>query len=80
MNLELATCQQTETFTQPDERSLLWSWLNLGTNTAQVSVPVTYRYHVHLRDFWKLETKETWSSSMPRYYGQPYHRPSIQNT
>lgn len=57
LNLELASCQQTETFTQTDECSLLWGCLNLGTNTAQVSVPVTYRYHIYLRDAWKLETQ-----------------------
>ena len=57
LNLELATCQQTETFTQSDKSTLFWGLLDLGTSTAQVSVPVTYRYCVHLRDAWKLETK-----------------------
>lgn len=58
LNLELATCQQVETFTQTDEYTLLWGILDLGTNIAQISVPVTYRYHVHLRDAWKLETRD----------------------
>lgn len=57
LNLELAMCRQIETFTQTDEYTLLWGMIDLGKNIAQVSVPVTYRYHVHLRDAWKLETQ-----------------------
>jgi hypothetical protein len=57
LNLELATCQQVEIFTQTHACSLLWGHLDLGTNLVQVSVPVTYRYHIHLRDEWKLEIK-----------------------
>ncbi len=57
LNLELATAKQVETFTQTDECTALWGLLDLGTNTAQISVPVTYRYHVQLRDSWQLETQ-----------------------
>ncbi len=32
------------------------SLVGLGANVAQVSVPVTYRYHIHLRDEWQMET------------------------
>ena len=56
LNLELASAKQVETFIQTDECRSLWGLLNLGTNTAQISVPVTYRYHVQLREAWKLET------------------------
>lgn len=55
LNLELATAKQVETFTQTEECHSLWGLLDLGTNTAQISVPVTYRYHVQLREVWKLE-------------------------
>ncbi|MFM2294337.1 MAG: hypothetical protein RLZZ350_750 [Verrucomicrobiota bacterium] len=54
LNLELATAEQVETFTQTDELIVLWGFLDMGTNVAQVRVPVTYRYHVQLRDAWQL--------------------------
>ena len=57
LNLELATANQVETFTRNDGRSALWGLLDLGTNLAQISVPVTYRYQVPLRAAWKLETR-----------------------
>ena len=56
LNLELAVCKQVETFTQTDERTTLWGLINLGTNVVQISVPVTYRFHVRVKDAWKLET------------------------
>ena len=56
LNLELAVCKQVETFTQTDELRVLWGLVDLGTNAVQVSVPVTYRFHVCVRDLWKLET------------------------
>lgn len=55
LNLELATVRQVETFTRSDQRSWLWGLVDLGTNTVQVSVPVTYRYHVPLREHWQLK-------------------------
>jgi hypothetical protein len=42
--------------TQTEERRSLWGLLDLGTNTAQIIVPVTCRYHVQLREAWKFET------------------------
>jgi len=54
LNLELATATQTEVFTKTDS-SRLWGMLDLGTSTAQIRVPVTYRYHVCLREPWRLE-------------------------
>ena len=55
LNLELAICKQVETFTQVDELQVCWGMLDLGTNVVQVSVPVTYRFHVQIKDIWKLE-------------------------
>ena len=56
LNLELAVCKQVETFTQTDELRVFWGLVNLGTNAVQVSVPVSYRFHIRVRDAWKLET------------------------
>jgi hypothetical protein len=55
LNLEVATATQTETFTRSSSKTALWGWIDLGTNVAQVRVPVTYRFHLRLRDPWKLE-------------------------
>ena len=55
LNLELGTSKQVETFTQTEELNICWGLIDLGTNIAQISVPVSYRYHVQLRDTWKLE-------------------------
>jgi hypothetical protein len=54
INLELATATQTETFTQTSSR-VLWGLFDLGTSTVQIRVPVTYRYHLCLREPWRLE-------------------------
>ena len=56
LNLELATATQTETFTKSSQ-SFLWG-LDLGTSTVQITVPVTYRYHLCLRDPWRLDVRE----------------------
>lgn len=53
--LELATATSTETLTRADERTTLWDTIYLGKTISEISVPVTYRYHVNLRDPWKLE-------------------------
>ena len=58
LNLELAVCKQVEIFAQTDELQVLWGLVNLGTNVAQVSVPVSYRFHIHMRDAWKLDTQD----------------------
>jgi len=55
LNLELATSTQTEILAKSDTKSMLWDWLNLGTNEAEIRVPTTYRYHLRLREPWKLE-------------------------
>ena len=58
LNLELATATFNETFTRQSERVTCWGWLDLGTSVAQVQVPVTYRYHLRLRDQWHLELSQ----------------------
>jgi hypothetical protein len=56
LNLELATATQTETFTKTS--TCVWFGLDLGTSTAQIRVPVTYRYHLCLREPWRLEIRQ----------------------
>jgi hypothetical protein len=48
LNLEIARSWQMETLERSETKSLLG--LKLGTNTAQIRVPVTYRYHLRLQD------------------------------
>jgi len=55
LNLELATSTQTEILAKSDTKSMLWDWLNLGENHAEIRVPTTYRYHLRFREPWKLE-------------------------
>ena len=57
LNLETATANQIETFTQSSAKSTLWGMVDLGTNTAQIRVPVTYRYHICLLDSWELKAQ-----------------------
>jgi hypothetical protein len=57
LNLELATATFNETFTRKSALTTLWGLLDLGTSVVQVQVPVTYRYHLCLRDQWQLELK-----------------------
>ena len=54
LNLELATATQTEVFTKASS-CVLWEVFDLGTSTVQIRVPVTYRYHLRLRESWRLE-------------------------
>ena len=55
LNLELATATFNETFTRKSDLVTFWGLIDLGTSIAQVQVPVTYRYHLHLREAWRLE-------------------------
>ena len=57
LNLEVATALQIETFTRSSARTLLWGLVDLGTNLVQVRVPVTYRYHIRLREPWELKVQ-----------------------
>ena len=54
LNLELATATHTELF-ERTERSSLWGLIDLGDNSAQIRLAVTYRYHLHLLDPWQLK-------------------------
>ncbi|PAW83309.1 MAG: hypothetical protein B9S33_14010 [Pedosphaera sp. Tous-C6FEB] len=54
-NLELATANSTETLSRTDERTIAWDLIYLGKTVSEISVPVTYRYHLVLRDPWKLD-------------------------
>jgi hypothetical protein len=54
-NLELATATATETFTRTDRKTIAWDWISLGTTVTEIKVPVTYRYHLRLRDKWNLD-------------------------
>lgn len=54
--LELASIRrQPETITRSNEKRILWDWVSLGKSVAEIRVPVTYRYHIVLRDPWSIE-------------------------
>ena len=55
LNLEVATSLQTEMLERSDTRRVLG--INLGTNLAQIRMPVTYRYHIRLQDPWCLRVQ-----------------------
>ena len=57
LNLEVATSKQIESFGCSDNLRLLFGLIDLGTNIAQISAPVSYRFHVRLHDPWKLEVR-----------------------
>jgi len=57
LNLELATATYNETFKKQSELKTLWGLINLGTSSVLIQVPVTYRYHLRLRDRWQLELR-----------------------
>lgn len=59
-NLELAVFQATETFTSSSTAILPYlDWQIPGTTTiTEIKVPVTYRYHVQLRDPWAIEVND----------------------
>jgi hypothetical protein len=57
LNLEVATSKQIESFGCSDRLCLMWGLIDLGTNIAQISMPVTYRFHIRLHDPWKLEVR-----------------------
>jgi len=52
MNLEVASSKQTEVLERSNARRFLG--IDLGTNQARMTVPVTYRYHIRLYDTWEL--------------------------
>ena len=58
LNLELATATFNETFLKSSNLTTCWGLLDLGTSVVQIQTPVTYRYHLCLRDQWQLELKQ----------------------
>ncbi|MED5381069.1 MAG: hypothetical protein VYC47_00760 [Verrucomicrobiota bacterium] len=54
--LELAKVTATETFRSEDELTYDFKWFEVdaGTTTTEIRVPVTYRYHLRMRDAWQL--------------------------
>ena len=59
LSLEIATTRQIETFERSHSRSVLRSWIDLGTNRATIRVPVVYRFHVSLQQPWRMEPIES---------------------
>ena len=54
--LELAKITATETFRSKDELTYDFRWFEVdaGTTITEIRVPVTYRYHLRMRDAWQL--------------------------
>ena len=54
--LELAKITATETFRSKDELTYDFRWfeVDVGTTITEIRVPVTYRYHLRMRDAWEL--------------------------
>jgi hypothetical protein len=55
--LEVGTAEANEIFRSQDTKMTAW-WLNLGTTTTEIKVPVTYRYYVDLSEPWTLSVSE----------------------
>lgn len=53
--LELASTRAIETFSRSDTRTVAWDLVSLGTTVTEIRVPVTYRYHLRLRDAWRID-------------------------
>lgn len=52
--LEVGTTEATETFRQEDVRKVAWDLVYLGKTVTEISVPVTYRYHLDLAGEWEI--------------------------
>jgi hypothetical protein len=52
--LEVAVAHATEVVTRTDERRALFDLVDLGVTTAEIRVPVTYRYHVRFDEPWRM--------------------------
>jgi hypothetical protein len=52
--LELTKLESTERFRTEDKLRIWWDYVSLGTTVSEISVPVTYRYHLKLDDSWSL--------------------------
>jgi hypothetical protein len=70
--LELATSRSTETFRREDALNSFWNSVYIGTTTAEIRVPVTFRYHLLLSDPWHLAVKGSVC-----FVSAPQFRPSL---
>ena len=57
-NLEVAVISVPEKFTRSDKKTIFWDKISLGTTVTEIEVPVTYRYHMKLKDEWRVEVKD----------------------
>jgi len=74
--LELATLDTTERFRSEDQLKIWWDHVSLGTTVSEISVPVTYRYHLKLDEEWSLSvSNQTCLVTAPRV--RPTIPPSI---
>ncbi len=74
--LELAILTATERFRSEDELRVIGNYLYLGTTVSEITVPVTYRYHLKLDDAWSLDvSNQTCLVTAPRI--RPTLPPSI---
>ena len=69
--LEVAKVTSTETFRTEDERTYGFKWFEVdaGTTITEIRVPVTYRYHLRMRDTWALSVSNNcllYTSPSPR--------------
>ena len=57
--LELTKVTAVESFKSKDELKydFIWFELSAGTTTTEIRVPVTYRYHLRMRDTWRLDVE-----------------------
>lgn len=56
--LEVGTAEATETFRQSDVRRVAWDWVYLGETVTEITVPVTYRYHLDLAGDWDIAVSD----------------------
>lgn len=56
--LDVGTSTVTETLKKSDVRKVAWDWIYLGETETEISVPVTYRYHLDLAGEWNIEVTE----------------------
>jgi len=57
MRLEVAAFETVEILRITDELRVGWDLVSLGTTASEISVAVTYRYHVRLDEPWRLEVE-----------------------
>ena len=55
--LEVAAFETVEILRITDELRVGWDLVSLGTTASEISVAVTYRYHVRLDEPWRLEVE-----------------------